>query len=99
MDYLLEDAVDFFGDFLPHLRRDVFPDFLGWCGHDSFSFTNASSSRTASAVSLERIIVLAKSDMEVKCTGNRMEMSPRYRTVTCTAPQLPRDTERSWNFR
>jgi hypothetical protein len=62
MDYLLEDAVDFFGDFLPHLRRDVLPDFLGWCGHDSFSFTKASSSRTASAVSLERIVFFAKSD-------------------------------------
>jgi hypothetical protein len=77
MDYLLEDAVDFFADFLPHLRRDLFPDFLGWCGHGSFSFTNASSSRTASAVSLERIVFFAKSDKLVHCSGNRRWMSPR----------------------
>jgi len=77
MDYLLEDAVDFFADFLPHFGRDLLPDFLGWCGHDSYSFTKASSSRTASAVSLERIVVLAKSDMLVQCSGKRRAMSPR----------------------
>jgi len=76
MDYLLEDVVDFFGDFLLRLRRDVLPDF-GWCGHDSFSFTKASSSRTASAVSLERIVFFAKSDTLVHCNGNRRWMSPR----------------------
>ena len=78
MNYLLEDAVDFFGGFLPHLRRDVLPDFLGWCGHASFSFTKASSSRTASAVSLERMVACAKSDMLVDGSGKRRAMSPRY---------------------
>jgi hypothetical protein len=77
MDYLLEDAVDFFADFLPHLRRDIVPDFHGRRGHDSFSFTKASSSRTASAVSLERIVVLSKSDKLVHCNGRRRAMSPR----------------------
>jgi hypothetical protein len=67
MDYLLEDAVDFFGDVLPHVRREVVPDFLGRRGHESFSFTKASRSRTAAAVSLERIVVLAKPDKLVQC--------------------------------
>jgi hypothetical protein len=47
MDYLLEDAVEFFDDLLPHLARDVPPDFLGRRGHDSYSFTRASSSVAA----------------------------------------------------
>jgi hypothetical protein len=67
MDYLLEDAVDFFGDVLPHVWREVVPDFLGRRGHESFSFTKASRSRTAAAVSLERIVVLAKPDKLVQC--------------------------------
>jgi hypothetical protein len=67
MNYLLEDAVDFFADFLPHGRREVAPDFLGRRRHDLFSFTKASRSRTASAVSLERIGVLAKPDKLVDC--------------------------------
>jgi hypothetical protein len=82
MDYLLEDLVDFFRDVSPHLRREVVPDFLGRRGHDSFSFTKASRSQTATAVSLERIVVLAKPDRLVQCCGNRMARSPRYRTVT-----------------
>jgi len=60
MNYLLEDAVDFFGDFLADERRKVAPDFLRRRGHDSFSFTKASRSRTAAAVSLERIDGIAK---------------------------------------
>jgi hypothetical protein len=82
MDYLLEDAVDFFDDFLPHVRRDVVPDFLGRRGHDSFSFTRASSSRTASVVSLERIVLFSKWDKLVQYSGNRSAMSPRKRTTT-----------------
>jgi hypothetical protein len=82
MNYLLEDAVNFFGDVLPHLRREVVPDFLDRRGHDSCSFTKASRSQTAAAVSLERIVVLAKPDKLVQCSGKRMEISPRYRTVT-----------------
>ena len=77
MDYLLEDAVDFLDDFLPHLRRDVVPDFLGRRGHDSFSFTKASSSRTDSAVSLERIVVISKSDKLVQRSGKQSAMSLR----------------------
>jgi hypothetical protein len=67
MNYLLDDAVDFVADFLPHGRREVAPDFLGWRGHDSFSFTKASRSRTASAVSLERTGTFTKPDMLVDC--------------------------------
>ena len=29
MDYLLEDLVELFDDFLPRLERDAPPDFLG----------------------------------------------------------------------
>jgi hypothetical protein len=82
MDYLLEDAVDFFDEFLPHWRGDVAPDFLGRRGHDSFSFTRASSSRTASVVSLDRIVVFAKPDKLVQCSTKRSAMSPRKRTMT-----------------
>jgi hypothetical protein len=67
MNYLLEDAVDFLVDFLPQVRREVLPDFLGRRRHDSFSFTKASRSRTAAAVSLERIGIPAKPDKLVDC--------------------------------
>jgi hypothetical protein len=66
MNYLLEDAVDFFGDFLADGRREEVPDFLGRRGHDSFSFTKPSRSQTAAAVSLERIDVVAKPERLVQ---------------------------------
>jgi hypothetical protein len=60
MDYLLEDAVDFFDDVLPRFGREEAPDFLGRRGHGSFSWSQASNSRTAWAVSLERTVGLGK---------------------------------------
>jgi hypothetical protein len=67
MDYLLEDAVEFFDDFLPRVEWDAAPDLRGRRGHDSFSFTKASRSRTAAAVSLERTEIPAKADKLVDC--------------------------------
>jgi len=77
MDYLVEDAVEFFEDFLPHGRGEVAPDLLGRRSHASFSFTKASRARTASAVNLERIVVFSKWDQWVHCSGKRSAMSPR----------------------
>jgi hypothetical protein len=66
IDYLLEDTVDFGDDFAAQVRREVVPDFRGRRGHASFSFTRARSSRTAWAVSLERMVELDKSDKLVQ---------------------------------
>jgi hypothetical protein len=76
MDYLLEDAVEFFDDVLPRFGREEAPDFLGRRGHGSYSFTRASSSAAAEVVSLVRIGFLPKSERLVQRTGKRMLLSP-----------------------
>jgi hypothetical protein len=69
MNYLLEDAVELFDDFVAVVRGDLAPDFLGRRGHASFSFTKASRSRTDWVVSLERTVDLGKSAKLVQACG------------------------------
>jgi hypothetical protein len=77
MDYLLEDAPDRGEDFVPQRRRELVPDFLGRRGHGSFSWSQASNSRTAWAVSLERTVGLGKPAKLVHWWGKRRLTAPR----------------------
>jgi hypothetical protein len=77
MNYLLEDAVDFFDDFVAVVSGDLAPDFFGRRRHASFSFTKASRSPTDWVVSLERTVDLGKSAKLVQVRGKRRLTSPR----------------------